>query len=119
MSAAESPSEHANTPPAASPPLAIGSAPPTDRLSTRATLRRCVLWIVIAHVAGTTSFMLGFTADDASPIAMLLGIVIYGCFIGLVSSSRGFRRRLRRPFADRSFRIGYGIRLAVCVVPGA
>lgn len=101
-----------------SPPAARALAPAV-RLSTRATLRRCVLWIVIAHVAGTTSFILGFTAGEASPIAMLLGIAIYGCFIGLVDSSRGFRRRLQRPFVARSFRVGYGLRLAVCVVPGA
>ena len=119
MNAAESPSEDANTPPTAPPTRVTRIVPPADGLSTRATLRRCVLWIVIAHVAGTTSFMLGFTVDEAPPIAMLLGIAIYGCFIGLVSSSGGFRRRLQRPFVERSFRIGYGIRLAACIVPGA
>lgn len=119
MNASESSVEKADTPSTTPPPPVIHTASLAGRLSTRATLRRCVLWIVIAHVAGTTSFILGFTADEASPIAMLLGITIYGCFIGLVDSSGGFRRRLQRPFVARSFRVGYGLRLAVCVVPGA
>ena len=120
MNASESSVENANTPPTTPPPPpVIRTAPPAERLSTTAMLRRCILWIVIAYVAGTTSFILGFTAGEASPIAMLLGIAIYGCFIGLVDSSGGFRRRLQRPFVARSFRIGYGLRLAICVVPGA
>jgi len=120
LNASESSVENANTPPTTPPPPpVIRTAPPAERLSTTATLRRCILWIVIAYVAGTTSFILGFTAGEASPIAMLLGIAIYGCFIGLVDSSGGFRRRLQRPFVARSFRIGYGLRLALCVVPGA
>ena len=120
MNASESSVENANTPATTPPPPpVIRTAPPAERLSTTATLRRCILWIVIAYVAGTTSFILGFTAGGASPIAMLLGIAIYGCFIGLVDSSGGFRRRLQRPFVARSFRVGYGLRLALCVVPGA
>lgn len=120
MTASTPASDDAGSPPTTPPPRrAITDVKPADRLPPRATVRRCILWVVIAFVAGTTSFMLGLTANEASPTAMALGIAIYGCFIGLASSSRGFRRRLRRPFADRSFRIGYGIRLAVCVVPGA
>lgn len=120
MTASTPASDDAGSPPTTPPPRrAIRDAKPADRLPPRATVRRCILWVVIAFVAGTTSFMLGLTANEASPTAMALGIAIYGCFIGLASSSRGFRRRLQRPFVERSFRIGYGLRLAVCIVPGA
>ena len=118
MTASTPASDDAGSPPTTPPPRrAITDVKPADRLPPRATVRRCILWVVIAFVAGTTSFMLGLTANEASPTAMALGIAIYGCFIGLASSSRGFRRRLRRPFADRSFRIGYGIRLVSASFP--
>ena len=123
MTASADATTHAKSPPTAPPPPppppSTRTPEPADRLSTRATLRRCILWVVIASVAGTTSFILGLTGNQASPTAMLLGILLYGCFIGLVSSSGGFRRRLQQPFVARSFKIGYGIRLAACIVPGA
>ncbi len=119
MTASADATANAKSPPTAPPPPSTRTPEPADRLSTRATLRRCILWVVIAYVAGTTSFILGLTANQASPTAMLLGILLYGCFIGLASSSRGFRRRLQQPFVARSFKIGYGIRLAACIVPGA
>ena len=100
-------------------PPATKTSDPGPRLSTRATVRRCILWIVIAYVAGANSFLVGWTANDASPGAMVLGIALYGAFIGVASSSGGFRRRLRRPFVARSFKVGYGLRLAICIVPGA
>ena len=109
-----------NTPATAAPfPPTTETSEPAPRLSTRATVRRCILWIVIAYVAGANSFLVGWTANDASPGAMVLGIALYGAFIGVASSSGGFRRRLRRPFVARSFKVGYGLRLAICIVPGA
>ena len=120
MNASESSVENANTPATTPPPPpVIRTAPPAERLPTTATVRRCILWIVIAYVAGANSFLVGWTANDASPGAMVLGIALYGAFIGVVSSSGGFRRRLQRPFVARYFRVGYGLRLAICVVPGA
>ena len=120
MNASESSVENANTPATTPPPPpVIRTAPPAERLPTTATVRRCILWIVIAYVAGANSFLVGWTANDASPGAMVLGIALYGAFIGVVSSSGGFRRRLQRPFLARSFKVGYGLRLAICIVPGA
>ena len=113
-------SDAANTPAIAPPaPPTTGPSKPVPRLSTRATVRRCILWIVIAYVAGTASFILGWVGQQASPAAMILGIGLYGGCIGVVSSSGRFRRRLQRPFIARSLKVGYGIRLATCIIPGA
>ena len=88
MTASADATANAKSPPTAPPPPpsppSTRTPEPADRLSTRATLRRCILWVVIAYVAGTTSFILGLTANQASPTAMLLGILLYGCFIGLL-----------------------------------
>lgn len=99
------------------PPPGTTSPTPFRGLSRRATCRRCALWIVIGCVLGSPSFLIALGETDVSPTAMILGIVMYGGAIGLVSSSAGFRRRLESPFVARSLKFGYGIRLLAGAIP--
>lgn len=77
-------------------------------------LKHLAVWSVICSIGGAPSFIFG--SVEYSEPGMICGVVMFILAYSVVTTTQWFHRFRRRPFMERTLRVGFGTRVLISVI---